>query len=790
MIADKAKDNILKQIYNISLLDEPINLETIDGIPPSRKLHTIYYNLIWGCELKIPKIDGFKSLLILLEYIYSKFSVDCKIPPHLLSRKNEIFYLLIEQILILSTDKNDNESLKSLSQYFYDPDFLGSFLLILNKLNNALFIKKFAFFSKIIQNVLEDNLELCIIFKKRIINELFNKYDFIKTLMNENQKNTDNEDITSNSCGNNNVDENKKKCIEIIERLKFIFDKFRNSYDNSLKNMAISIDKYSMKRKIDIRADFKLVTKNIKENEALHSKRNKDIKDTLEELKYKLKGYSAKKESIEKIVMLTEENKFNEIKVNLDDNNNNNNNNKIILLDNEKEKIIEIKDAEEEQPQLEKKETGQKSDVILLYDKEKEEKVTGKKRLRERKKKNKDKKEKDIKEENFCEIKNKRINKTVKEKEEKLEMVDSKENIEEIKEEENEKIERGEQDEDKKDNIETEKIIKIGINDKSKKINEYKNNMDNIEVQKPKNQKKEEKNSLINDNKKYEENNHKNPRRRGKISKISINVESLINEKKQKKNDKKKEINSLNEIKSSDSKKELPKSKSPQNKDDAKLFTKKDISKGSNKKKNNRVEDSKKKIINAIKEEVEKREFSKRKEKDKEYEIQRIEEEHKSKNKKEMRLKNNKKNFYDIKLKEEKEDFDAFSSINLRNRVNNIWKNEQKKEILNKTNTIDIRTKSKLLNKDMNKKKNKKGQEIELKNKKNQSKEILFASEIKTYNKKKEKLKKVSETNKINNNLLGKKRNNSAKRINIRNIVTDEKKNEVKKSPPIHRRRK
>ena len=34
-----------------------------------------------------------------------------------------------------------------------------------------------------------------------------------------------------------------------------------------------------------------------KENEALHSKRNKDIKDTLEELKYKLKGYSAKKET-------------------------------------------------------------------------------------------------------------------------------------------------------------------------------------------------------------------------------------------------------------------------------------------------------------------------------------------------------------------------------------------------------------------------------------------------------------------------------------------------------------
>ena len=90
----------------------------------------------------------------------------------------------------------------------------------------------------------------------------------------------------------------------------------------------------------------------------------------------------------------------------------------------------------------------------------------------------------------------------------------------------------------------------------------------------------------------------------------------------------------------------------------------------------------------------------------------------------------------------------------------------------------------------MNKKKNQKGQEIELKNKKHQNKEILFVPEIKSYNKKRGKLKKVSETNKINNNLLGKKRNNSAKRINLRNIVTDEKKNKAKKSPSIHRRRK
>ena len=788
MIANKEKNNILKQIYNISLLDEPINLETIDGIPPSRKLHTIYYNLIWGCELKIPKIDGFKSLLILLEYIYNKFSGDGKISPHLLSRKNEIFYLLIEQVLKISKDKNDNESLKSLAQYFYDPDFLGSFLLILNKLNNALFIKKYAFFSKIIKNALEDNLELCIIFKKRIINELFNKYDFIKTLMNENQKNTDNEDTTSDRCGNNNVEENKKKCIEIIERLKFIFDQFRNSYDNNLKNLAMSIDKYSMKRKIDIRADFKLVTKNIKENEALLSQRNKDIKLTLEELKYKLKGYSAKKESKEKIAILTEEKKLNEIKFNLDDNNNNK---KIILLDNEKEKIIEINDAEKENPQPEKNENDQKDKVILLNDMEKEGKVTGKKRLREKKKKNKAKKESYIKKENFYEIKNKRNKKTLKENEKKFEIVESKENIEEINEEENEKIE---QNEDKKDNLEEEKLFILGINAKSKK-NEYKINMDNNKAQKTQNQKKEEKNSLIDNNKKDEENNHKNPKRgERKISKSSINAESLINGKKQKKKDKKKEISSLNKIKSksSDNKKELSKSKSPQNKDDAKLSIKKDISKGSNKKKNNILEEknSEKGIVNVIKEEVVKRESSRRIEKEKEFEIQIIEEISKSKNKKEMRLNNNKKNNCNNKLKEEKEDFDVSPSINLRNRVNNNWKNEQKKEILNKTNTKEIRVKSKLLNKDMKIKNNQKGIGIELKNKKYQKKEILIVPEIKTHNKIKEQLKKVIETNKINNNLLGKKRNNSDKRINLRNIVADEKKNGVKKSPPMTRRRK
>ena len=158
MNSDKYKDNIMKQIYDISLLDEPVNLETINGIPPNRKLHTIYYNLVWGIEINFPKIDGIKSLLILLEYIYNKFSEIRKMPPYFLSRKNEIFYLLIDQLLIMPIDKKDKETLKILAQYFYDADFFSSFLLMINKLNNSLFIEKFSFFSKVSLNKYYINL--------------------------------------------------------------------------------------------------------------------------------------------------------------------------------------------------------------------------------------------------------------------------------------------------------------------------------------------------------------------------------------------------------------------------------------------------------------------------------------------------------------------------------------------------------------------------------------------------------------------------------------------------------
>ena len=629
MIAAKAKDNILKQIYNISFLDEPINLETIDGISPNRKLHIIYYNLVWGCELKLPKIDGIKSLLILLEYIYIKFSESYKISPHLLSRKNEIFYLLIDQLLRMPIDKNDKESLTSLAQYFYDQDFLSSFLLVLNRLDNSLFIKKFTFFSKIIKKSLEDNLELCIIFKRRIINELFTKYDFIKTLMNENQKNSDNEEEKGVSCDINDKDNNKIKTVEIIERLKFIFDQFRNCYDKSVKSLAISIDKYSLKRKIDIREDLKLVTKTIKENETLHAQRNKDIKDTLEELKYKIKGYSSKKERKIEVIKLAEENKFKGKKLIFEDQSNN----KTTSLGKEEEKQLKKRDAEEMQPYVKKEENMKNEDEIVEGEVEKDKKVTRKKRLRGKNEKNEGKKKIKEKEENYFESNNERIIKTLKEK---VKIIYREENDEEINKEGNENNEKNVQSEGNEEYFEEGRVALRGKKSKKKKINENKNNMNNIKAKNEQKQKKEENISLIVKNDKKEDEDYQNIKRKGRRnSKSSNNVELMINGK-EKKNEKakiQKEIGAQNKIisKISTIKSQLYKLKSPQNeKEKAMSSKKKDISKIFIKNKDNKVEEkeSKKKIeiINLIEGKASKRESARRIGKDIGDEIQIIEE--------------------------------------------------------------------------------------------------------------------------------------------------------------------
>ena len=90
MSFNKEKEKIYKELYDISFLDEPVNLETKDGILPNRKLHILYFNLLWKVEFKLPQIDGIKSLIILLEYFYNKFNENQKTSPNLISRKFEV----------------------------------------------------------------------------------------------------------------------------------------------------------------------------------------------------------------------------------------------------------------------------------------------------------------------------------------------------------------------------------------------------------------------------------------------------------------------------------------------------------------------------------------------------------------------------------------------------------------------------------------------------------------------------------------------------------------------------
>ena len=149
MSNNQERERLYKELYDISVLDEPINLETIDGITPNRKLHTLYFNLLWKADFEIPKIDGIKSLIILLEYFYNRFNEIRKTSPNLISRKFEVYYFLIKQLLNIKFDNLDKTTFKSLEQYFFDKEFFSCFLLTLNQLNNKHFFDKFSFYSKV-----------------------------------------------------------------------------------------------------------------------------------------------------------------------------------------------------------------------------------------------------------------------------------------------------------------------------------------------------------------------------------------------------------------------------------------------------------------------------------------------------------------------------------------------------------------------------------------------------------------------------------------------------------------
>ena len=635
------------------------------------------------------------------------------------------------------------------------------------------------------------------IFKKKVINELFSKYDFIKTLIQENDKNSDNDDEDSKN-EFSSINKNKKKCVKIIERLKFIFDQFRNNYDRSVNNLAVSIDKFLSKRKLDIRADLKVVHNKIKENDSLNSQRNKEIKDTLEELKYKIQGYSAKKEKEKD--KLNDEIKIKGRKINFDDEENN------YILENKFDKNDEKGKKDGKNKIIQIFEEDKEIDKNIINEEKqnkKEEKITGKKRVRGKKKINVKKSEKVTKIKNLkkskkdelVEIKGseeeeeneedeeKEENEEIENEEEEEEEEESEEEEEkneeeeESEEEENEELENEEEENEEKENEEEENKEKEENVKNVKKIvlHGKKNKRSNIYKKKDK-----KKNNIV---KKYEKRKRKLPfeyekeykkgrRTPRKNTRSPINKENSSN--KNKKADiketvilsssRKKSLKSINkkEILRTPKKEEI---NQMNKRESLRSSIKKGDNKSSNKKSVNKknVEEikNKQKIIKG--QQSIKRESSIRKEKD----IKIIEEIPKLKNKQLKGKGKYKKGISVINLIEEDEKEDSKSlrgkkvtNINLRSaqKKNNIT-------IINKKSNIISRSQSKSLSKE---KKKIPFPEIEFLNKRNKRSSKIIQSPLKlrdleiknvrtkTPSKNKEILKNKDKNDKT---LLGKKRN-------------------------------
>ena len=130
MFDEKSIDNLLKDHYDLALIEQPLNLDDKKNDYPSRSLQIIFFNLLWGTEINFPKFENSNSVLSLLDYLFEKFNVFEKVSPFILERKKEIFYLVSDELLKYIGDKNEKNLPKKISKYFYDKDFYYFFYLI------------------------------------------------------------------------------------------------------------------------------------------------------------------------------------------------------------------------------------------------------------------------------------------------------------------------------------------------------------------------------------------------------------------------------------------------------------------------------------------------------------------------------------------------------------------------------------------------------------------------------------------------------------------------------------
>ena len=91
-----------------------------------------------------------------------------------------------------------------------------------------------------------------ILFKKNVINEYFTNYDYIITFIKERKNNIDNHDENTNNNSSIIINKKKKKIKKILERLKYIYIEFIFNFDDTVNNLAVSIDNLLAQRNIYI----------------------------------------------------------------------------------------------------------------------------------------------------------------------------------------------------------------------------------------------------------------------------------------------------------------------------------------------------------------------------------------------------------------------------------------------------------------------------------------------------------------------------------------------------------
>ena len=326
---DKPKES--KNINDIHVIKEPNISENKEDIITDTKLESIYFNLLNNTKITLPKINGFQNFMAFFNYIFTKLNTGEESPDKT-GRKNELLKVLIEQLTHYSKELGDSTNQAKIEQYFYDKNFFGVFLEILNKKEDISSFKEiFLLFSKvsilyyiylyfifqIIQNALKDNLDINNLFREKIINELFNQYDSFK--------NIEEKDLQEKI----NFNKQKSININIIEKIKVIFDEFKNNPNENIQNILVYIDNLFQNIRINIKLDFNDITNTTKINESIIEKINKDIQKIQNELQI---------EKNNSLNIINKENKKIELGVKILKENENENNEGVGLSPNKKEK--------------------------------------------------------------------------------------------------------------------------------------------------------------------------------------------------------------------------------------------------------------------------------------------------------------------------------------------------------------------------------------------------------------------------------------------------------------------